>query len=107
MRRHALGLLDHLIGGVFECRATDGHGARSVCPPAKWNVIGIALNQADALEVDAEPFRDHLGIHSLVALSVIVGAGDDGHAAALVEMERHAVIERRADFDEVSMADST
>ena len=101
---HLLGLLDHHLGGVLQRRAADGHAARAVGAAAEADLVGVALDHADGVEIDAEPLRHHLGIDGLVALAVIVGAGDDGDRAVLVEADFHPVVERRRDLHEIGDA---
>ena len=48
--------------------------ARAVGAAAEADLIGVALDHADGVEVDAEPFHQHLGVDGLVALAVVVGA---------------------------------
>ena len=104
MAGHSLRLLDQHVGGIPQRRAADGHAARAVGAASEADRVGVALDHAHGVEIDAEPFRHHLGVDGLVALAVAVGAGDHGDAAVLVEADFHAVVERPADFHEIGDA---
>src|SRR5438105_3760011 len=93
MRRHRLRLLDDGVGGTLERRAAEHRAARSVRPAPERDGVGIALHEAHVLERHAEPVGDELRIRRGMALPVRVRAGDDGHHAARVETELHALVE--------------
>ena len=53
--------------------------ARAAGAAAGDQLVAVALQQADALERNAEPARQHLRERRRVALAVVERAGDDGH----------------------------
>ena len=50
-----LRLFDDFVGGVLQCRAANRHRARTIGTATISDGVGIALDQADFLERDAEP----------------------------------------------------
>src|SRR6185437_13695166 len=94
-RRHRLGLFDNGVGGAFERVAADMHAARTVSAAAHRNLVGVALNELDRLNRDAEPFVHYLRVDGLVTLTVRMRAGEDHERAAGVKADDHALIEDR------------
>src|SRR5262249_51237616 len=64
-----------------------GAGARSVVPNAELSLGGAAGHDAHAVERDAEPLRDHLREGGLVALAVLVTAGEDFDRAGRIDAD--------------------
>ena len=72
-----LAALDHDVGGVADRHALGGQRARAAGAAAPLELGGVALNDADLLERDAEAVVQHLGVGGLVALAVGLGADHD------------------------------
>ena len=74
-------------------RGRRGHhgGARGMRADAKGDLVGLAVDDADAAVVDAERLRADLRDHGLEALAERRAAGDDLHDARRVDGNLHAV----------------
>ena len=75
--RERPGLLDDLVDGLDQRLAADDEGARAVGVQALGRDLGVAVQDLDVLEGDAQPVGDDLAEGRLVALPVRGGAGDD------------------------------
>src|SRR5688572_32531433 len=61
--------------------------ARAVGAHAELNLVGVAVHDADLVERHAEPIANDLGKGRLVALAMLVTAGEDFHRAERVPAE--------------------
>ena len=55
----------------------DRAGARPIGAHAELHLVGVAMHDADIVDRDAEPLGDDLRERRLVALAVLVAAGED------------------------------
>ncbi len=85
-----LALLDHLVAGLEEGLAGDQRRLRAAGAAADFELVGIALQQAEAGHRDAELAAQHLGERRGVALAVVERAAQHGDGA--VGLEAHAAI---------------
>ena len=85
VRGDLLAFGDDLVQRLDDRRAADGERARAVRPHAEQHAAGVAVDDVDVLDRDAELSRHHLGERRLVSLAVAVRAGEDGHAAGRVD----------------------
>ena len=67
---------DDLLGGEMEGRARHRRGARAAGAFAEEHLVGVALDVLRVLRVDAEAVADDLREGGLVALALVVGAGE-------------------------------
>src|SRR5262249_57236124 len=66
----------------------------------------VVLQQADALERNAEPLAQHLRERRGVPLAIIERAGDDGDGAVGFETDAaHLLARRRRDFEKAAHAE--
>ena len=70
-----LALLDHLVDGAGDRRHADGAGTRAVGAHAELDLVGIAVDDIDLVDIDTKTLRDQLGEGGLVALAMAVRAG--------------------------------
>ena len=73
--------LDDLVGGLPHHNARHAHRAAGMGAAADRNHVGVALDQADRFDRDAEPFRHALRKAGLVALAARQRADHDVDAA--------------------------
>ena len=73
--------------------------ARRERAAADRDLFGVALDVADRIERDAEPFRDELREGGGMALTVRMRAGDDRDHAARIEAQLHPLVEHAAELD--------
>src|SRR5262245_38561814 len=78
-------LLDDLGGRLDDRRSARHDRARAAGAAAGNELVAVALQQADAIERNAEPLAQDLAERCRVALAVIERAGDDGDAAVGLE----------------------
>ena len=71
-----LGLGLDLVERLDDRRHAD-RGARAVGAHAELHLVGVAMDDRDVVDADAEAVVDDLGEGGLVALAVGVGAGQD------------------------------
>src|SRR5262245_17215458 len=77
MRGDLLGLRLDLLQRLDHGREADRTGARAVGAHAELHLVGVAVQDADVLDRDAEPLRHDLREGGLVALTVLMAAGED------------------------------
>ncbi len=87
MRRDLLALGDDLVHRLDDRRAPDGERARAVGSHAERNAAGVAMDDVDVLDRNAETPGDELRERRLVTLTVTVRAGE--HADAAGRMHAH------------------
>ena len=87
VRGDLLALLDHLGGGFHDRGAAVHDRFRAAGAAAGEQLVAVALQQADALERNAELLAQHLRERRGVALAVIERAGDDGDGAVGLEAD--------------------
>ncbi len=75
MRGNLLGLGFDLVEGLHDRRHADRAGARSVSAHAELHLVGIAVHDDDVIDRNAEAFGHQLREGRLVALSVLMAAG--------------------------------
>ena len=85
--RDLLRLVDHLVHRLDDGRAADRERARAVGAHAERDLGGVAVDDLDVLDRDAEAVGDELGERRLVALAVAVRAGEHRHAAGRVDAD--------------------
>ena len=61
MGRHLLALGDHLVERLGDGRHADGAGARAVGAHAELHLVGVAVDDADLIDGDAEPVARRAG----------------------------------------------
>ena len=66
--------LDQFAAGDHQRAAADRHGAARASPHAPGRFVRVALDDADAVHLDAQPFGQHLGVDRFVRLAVRHGA---------------------------------
>src|SRR6266404_5504243 len=81
MGRDLLALLDQLVAGLEEGLARNQRRLRAARAAAHLELVGIALQQLEALERDAELVAQHLGEGRGVALAVVERAAQHGDRA--------------------------
>src|SRR5262249_43036277 len=91
-----LALGDDLGGGAVERRAADCDRARTEGAGALRHVGGVALDDVDALDRNAEARGDDLREGGGVALAVIVGAERDTDRAIGTDADRGRLVEADA-----------
>ena len=97
--------LDNLVGGADDRVAAVNHRFGPSGAAARDQFVAVALNEADALEWDAKPRRQHLGEWRPVPLPVIQGAGDDRHSAVRLEADAaHLAAGRPGQFEIIADA---
>src|SRR5438046_1471945 len=97
--------LDNLVGGADDRIAANNHRFGAPGAAARDQFVAVALNEADALEWDAKPRRQHLGEWRPVPLPVIQGAGDDRHSAVRLEADAaHLAAGRPGQFEIIADA---
>ena len=107
VRGDLLALLDHLVGGFDDRGAAVHDRFRAAGAAAGEQLVAVALQQADALERDAELLGQHLRERRGVALAVVERAGDDGDGAVGLEADAaHLLRRRRGDFEEAADAEA-
>ena len=74
-------LLDHRLRRLAHHHAAHAHRARRMRAAADRHDVGVALDEPDAVDVDAEPFADALREAGLVALAAGQRADRDVDAA--------------------------
>src|SRR5713101_873641 len=101
-----LALVDHL-GRSFHDRGAAVHDRfRAAGAAADEQLVAVTLQEADALEWDAELFAQHLREWRGVALAVIERAGDDGDGAVGFEADAaHLLRWRRGHFEKAADAE--
>src|SRR5262249_18317287 len=98
-----LALLDDLAGGFDDRGAAVHDRLRAARAAAREQLVAVALQQADALERDAELVGEHLRERRGVTLPVVERAGDDGDGAVRLEANAaHFLARRRGDFEEAA-----
>ena len=114
----AFGRLQHVAGDGFalvddlvRCRrhraAAHGRRARAAGAAAHPQYVGVALDHADVVGIDAQPFADDLLVDGLVPLALLRGAHRHGHRTALVEADIGKLEARRGGaLDGVGDADA-
>ena len=95
MGRDLLALLDQLVAGLEEGLAGDQRRLRAAGAAAHLELVGIALQQAEALERDAELAAQHLGEGRGVALAVVERAAQHGDRAVGLEADAAILLGRR------------
>ena len=71
-----LALVDDLVDRLVDRRAADRRRARAVGAHAERDAVGVAVDDLDVLDRDAEPLDDELREGRLVPLAVAVRAGE-------------------------------
>ncbi len=105
MRGDLLAVLDHLVAGRDDRGAAGHHRFRAAGAAAGDQLVAVALQQANALERDAEPRRQHLRERRGMPLAVIEGAGDDRHRAVGLEADAaHLAAGRAGQFEIIADA---
>ena len=99
MRRHRFRLGDDCVGCEAQRDAAHHRTARGEGAAADRDLFRIALDIADSVERNAEPFRDELRERGGVALAVRMRAGDDRHHAARIEPQLHPLVEHATKLD--------
>ena len=84
---------DDLVHRLDDRRAADGERARAVGAHAEGDLVGVAVDDLDALDRDAEPVGDELGEGRLVPLAVAVRSGEDRDAAGRMDPDLGAFVE--------------
>ncbi len=87
MRGNRLALFDDLLAGGADGGAADAGRARAEGAVAEGDLVGVALQDADLIEVQAEDLDQKLAEHRLVALAMIVRADHHRGAAARIEAD--------------------
>ena len=72
-----LALGDHLVERLEDRRHADRAGARAIGAHAHLHLVGVAMNDRDIVDRNAETIRDELGEGRLVTLAVAVRAGEN------------------------------
>ena len=106
-----LGLVDNLFRRPLQRRAADADRARAKGSFAVGHHVGVAIDDVDLIEVEAEQFRSDLAERRFVSLSVGVGTHRHGDAAIAFETNCGAflVCHRQwpaGDFDNASDAEA-
>src|SRR6185312_9998381 len=102
-----LAALDHLLARFDDRRAARHDRARAAGAAAEQQLVAVALQEADAVEGDAETVHQHLREGRVMALAVIERAGDDGDAAIRIEADAaHLLALRRGHFEIGADADA-
>src|SRR6516165_5031348 len=93
-------LLDDPGDGRDHRHAARRGRARTAGAAADDEFVAVALQQADAVEGNAEPARQNLRERRRVALAVVERAGDEGHGAVRFEADAaHLLVGWRGDFE--------
>src|SRR5262249_59125194 len=89
------------LGGALDARrAARRDRARAAGATAGDQLVAVALQEADAVERDAEPLAQHLRERRRMALAVVERAGDDGHRAVGFEADAaHLLVGRRGHLE--------
>src|SRR5262249_43182089 len=74
---HLLGLGLDLVERLHDRRDADRTRARAIGAHAELHLVGVAMHHTDALNGNAEPLRHDLRKGGLVALPVLMTAGED------------------------------
>src|SRR5262249_53237444 len=102
-----LALLDYLVGGFDDRGAAIHHRARATGAAAGEELVAVALEQADAVERDAELLAQHLREGRAVALAVVERAGENGDGTVGFEAHAaHLLVGRRRDLQVAADADT-
>ena len=83
--RDLLGLGLDLVERLDDRRHADRARARAVGAHAELHLVGVAVDDRDVVDRDAEPIGDELGEGRLVALAVGVRAGEDFDRAGRID----------------------
>ena len=83
----ALGLLDEQLGGLVDGRAAELQRPRAARAAAGRDEVGVAVDEADAVDRDAGLVVDDHGERRLVALAVGERAGAHGGRAVVVHLD--------------------
>src|SRR6516164_7377447 len=84
---------DDLVHRLDDGRAADGEGTRAIGAHAEGDLVGVAMDDLDALDRNAQPVCDELGEGGLVALAMTVRSGQDRHTAGRMNTERSTLVE--------------
>src|SRR5262249_59865783 len=74
-----------LAGRLHDRGDADRAGARAISAHAELHLVGIAVHDADVVERDAQPFGYDLREGGLVALTVLVTAGENFDRAGWID----------------------
>src|SRR5262245_52703039 len=77
MRGDLLGLGFDLLERLHHRREADRPGARAIGAHAELHLVSIAVNHADVLDRDAEAIGDDLRKRRLMALTMLMRAGEN------------------------------
>ena len=100
-------MLDHLARRLDDRGAARHDRLRAAGAAAGDELVAVALQQADALEGDAEPRGSTCAKGVAVALAVVERAGDDGDRAVGLEADAaHLVHGRRGDLEILADAEA-
>ena len=107
VRGQGAAFVDDEHGGFADGLAAVHDGARTAGAAAGDQLVAVALDQADAVEGDAEAVHQHLGERGGMALAVIERPRGDGYAAVWVEADAaHFLVGRGGYFQVVADADA-
>ena len=84
----ALGLADEHLGRLVHRRAAELQRTRPSGASAARDEVGVAVDEADAVDRDAGLIADEHGERGLMALAVGERAGPDGGRAVVVDLDR-------------------
>src|ERR1700719_5278527 len=103
----AQALLDDAVGGFLDDDGAEPHAAAGVGAAADGDAIGIAGDEAHAVDRHAKPFDDQLGKARLVALA-LRGDADDQFDKTLGRNGNLGLFARHAgrDIDVIADADA-
>ena len=87
MRGDFLGLRLDLVECLDDRRHADRARARAVGAHAELHLVGVAMHHADILDRDAQPLGNDLREGGLVALPVLVTAGEELDRAGRVDAD--------------------
>src|SRR6516165_6926373 len=105
VRGDLLAAFDDLVRGTNNRIAADDHRLRTASATAGDQLIAVALQQVDALEWNAEPGSEDLGEGGPVPLTVIEGAGNNGHVTIRRKSDAaHLAARRASEFEIVADA---
>ena len=82
-----LALLDQQLGRLVHGRAAELQRARAAGAAARRDEVGVAVDEADAVDRDAGLVGDDHGERRLVALAVGGRAGAHGGRAVVVDLD--------------------